>query len=506
MDRTRALAGYINLIILLLFGCTAAGAILMIPERTGQALKKIVAAFEAASVGTIWTAAVIFPVALVALLVVGLATGLAFVKALYDRDRMRQARLVKAEREARIWFSELPAGGQLYKHELTPGSYTTPLHLLPGRSNGEPLNYSPSTWRVWQFNQLAHSTAKPGRQTQPLLEDTVTPASWPERVNLMELLPDGVGDLDNIVLGVTAANGALHSLAAPLEKMVHVAVGGASGWGKSEFLRAFAFQLATAPQPVQIALIDLEAATFSPFTRSDRLRYPIADTEHDILAILADLQAEIERRKELYAGYPTVDKLSAFNRQAADQLPVIVLLIDEATILLSENREIERSLKTHILRARKYGIYTVAGGQSWKSSDFDTTIRGQFSTTIHFQAKDKSSSRVLLGDSAAADIDRIGRAYAIVPGHKMIQIQAPALSLMAVTRSLPAAAVVSPPIMPAAPPPTLTRIEQQIWALHTRGQSDSAIARQVFNHDGGNQLAAVREIIQKIKDRNSVTP
>jgi DNA segregation ATPase FtsK/SpoIIIE-like protein len=142
-----------------------------------------------------------------------------------------------------------------------------------------------------------------------------------------------------------------------------------------------------------------------------------------------------------------------------------------------------------------------AGGQSWKASDFDTAIRGQFSTTVHFQAKDKASSRVLLGDPAAAELDQIGRAYAIIPGRKLIQIQGPALSLRSVCSALPNR--IEPPAMPSVPEPEPTELEQKILEMAAEGKSVSAIARAKLGGDGGNQLKRVREILGKFEANRS---
>lgn len=381
---------------------------------------------------------------------------------------------------------------------------TTDLLSIPGiRINGKPNITIEDTrrWATWHAFHAPGVHQSNAEGSVPLLADASVAPNWPERINLLDLLPERQGDLNNILLGVTIEAGIRQPVVAPLEKMVHVAVGGASGWGKSEFLRAFAFQIVSASQAAEIALIDLEAATFSPFARSERLRYPIADTERDALAILADLADEIERRKALFRAYPTVDKLSSYNQQASEPLPAIVLLIDEATVLLSENQTIERTFKTQVLRARKYGIYAVAGGQSWKASDFDTAIRGQFSTTVHFQAKDKSSSRVLLGDPAAAELDRIGRAYALIPGRKMIQIQGPALSLMSVSKVMPAQNELPP--MPPTPAGLNSELESNsswdrelICQMYAENASFAEIARAHDKTPGGKQNQQIKAILR----------
>lgn len=427
------------------------------------------------------------------------------------RERLKtdehRALVAQRQREANTVITVAKPGDQVYLTERWPDTLTRPLHLTPGRVNGHVEDVGLDALERWQLHQLAHATA---RHSDPLPASTAMSAlgpglAWPERVNLLNLLPDGQGSLNNLILGVTIENGTLHTISAPLAKMVHVAVGGASGWGKSEFLRAIAFQVATAPEPTELCFVDLEAATFSPFAKSGKLRYPIADSERDILAILTDLQDELKRRKALFSVYPEADKLTVYNQLAAEPLPEIVLLIDEMTALFSDNPEIEQAARTLVLRARKYGIFTVAGGQSWKASDLDSSIRSQFSTTVHFHAKDKASSRVLLGDAAAADIDHIGRAYVILPGQRMIEMQAPALSLMNVLKvlesgqnagSVPALSIPAPP----EPEPSPEALADQLFVdLVRAGKSRNEAALKAWGRSyGGNLVERGRRLLGEI--------
>jgi len=160
-------------------------------------------------------------------------------------------------------------------------------------------------------------------------EAAAPPVNWPSQVMLR---------LGGLVLGITIfpGTGVARPVTAALSELVHVAVGGSSGWGKSVFLRALALQFATAAESCRLALIDLEGATFAPFASSERLLWPVADTEADALAIMARLVEEMNRRKELYQAFPGVDSLAAFNARAAEPLPPVIALIDEATALLSD--------------------------------------------------------------------------------------------------------------------------------------------------------------------------
>jgi DNA segregation ATPase FtsK/SpoIIIE-like protein len=141
----------------------------------------------------------------------------------------------------------------------------------------------------------------------------------------------------------------------------------------------------------------------------------VADAEDSALAIMARLVEEMNRRKGLYQAFPGVDSLAAFNARAAEPLSPVIALIDEATALLSD-RSVHNATRTLALRARKYGLWLVLGGQDWKAASVDTAIRNQLSTRIHFKAQSPSQSRVLLGDGCAAAIEAPGRAYVQLPG------------------------------------------------------------------------------------------
>lgn len=487
-------------VVFIVFACTALGMTVYLPER------ELVNGFRAMFTTFGITVQAVIGVVGLAVIVVALATAGYFLWRSWHlgsitRSRAKQAaaEALKAEREARLVITVAPAGSQVFAHQINLPVDHEPLHLAPGGVNGEASATSAEVNR-WAYYHALHSGQT--RHSEPAF---LTPPStaWPLKVHLFDLLPEGRGNLDNIVLGVTVEDtGQQQIISAPLSRMVHVAIGGTSGWGKSEFLRSFSYQVSTAPQPAEVALIDLEAATFTPLQQTDRLRYPIADNERDILAICQDLEDEISRRKELYKAFPAADTLEVYNRLTDDPLPVIALFLDEITVLF-ENREIERAFKTSVLRARKYGMFAIAGGQSWKATDFDTTIRGQFSTTVHFHAKDKSSSRVLLGEPVAAEIDQVGRAYVVLPGRTLTQIQAPALSLFTLLNVLGSGA---DPKLPALPDPLPSEKEQQVLDLIAKGAKYPEICYSVWGYKSSKLYPKIDAIVQKYGPKSAGAP
>jgi hypothetical protein len=280
---------------------------------------------------------------------------------------------------------------------------------------------------------LAAGTSS-GGQWRDVTEGQPLPA-LPTNVPLTSLLP-GQPSARSLALGVTMQEGGRPEIVrADMSRLVHVAVGGSSGWGKSVFLRSMAYQLAQSSEPVDLVLIDLEGVTFAPFARCGRLLYPVADTEQAALAIFQALTQEMDRRRDLYQQFPGVDSLMAYNVRADESLRPVVCLVDEATALLQDSG-VESAIRTLVLRARKYGLWCVLGGQSWKASVLDTTIRDQLATRVQFRAMSASQSRVLLEQSGAERLDTPGRALAIIPGRDVIEMQAPNISHHAITNAL----------------------------------------------------------------------
>lgn len=365
-------------------------------------------------------------------------------------------------------------------------------------------------------NNLRAFTLQAVREAYPQIEhldgiirSLIAAGGWPPAATAEAMLPDASGDIDlptrvplpgllegqpswkRLVLGVTIDEyGGREVVTADLGELVHVAVGGSSGWGKSVFLRAVTYQLAKSVDPIELAMIDLEGTTLSPFARSERLLWPLADTETDAAVILRELTEELDRRKALFAQYPGVDNLQAYNARASEYLSPWVCIIDEATALL-ENKTIERELRTLALRARKYGLWLWMAGQDWKASSLDTAIRNQIATRVQFKAMSDTQSRVLLQRRGAEEIQVKGRALAWLPGRDLVTLQAPIIGYDDIIATVNGAG-------PQHEMPCDDLSEgERIRALAEEGLSQRQIALAVYGYVGG---AAYRRVKQALGD------
>ncbi len=326
----------------------------------------------------------------------------------------------------------------------------------------------------------------------------------PSKVPLRSLL-DGEPSLARLVLGVAInpQTGQVEPITGNMANLVHVAVGGSSGWGKSVFLRCLAYQLIKAREKPDMVLVDLEGVTLAPFAQSGRLLYPLADSERAAVTVLTALsEDELNRRKSLFAQYPGVDTLADYNAVAASPLRPIVAIVDEATALLG-NKAVETALRTVALRARKYGLWLLLAGQDWKASSLDSAIKNQLSTRVQFKALSKAQSNVLLGQSGAEALDTPGRALAVLPGRDLLTLQTPFISsdaLAGLDNGGPQKRLEADTEEDGLPAiieddPTLDE-PARIRALSEQGLSRNAIQRRVFGYTGGAAFAAVKDALE----------
>ncbi len=253
------------------------------------------------------------------------------------------------------------------------------------------------------------------------LQQANTPA-LAEAVNLPSLvrLSDVARNpsLDALALGVSEKG----TITASLYDLMHVLAVGASGFGKSAFLRALIWQLAQVREPVSIVGVDCFGSELNIIQDWSKLLYPVAKELPEATATLQAVTAEIARRKALYADYPKAFDLPSYNRLASEPLEPIVLFVDEGTAMLNESG-IADPLRQVVQTARQFGVYALLAGQNVTHKVMPTQIRDNFSTRLCFHTS-TSSRHVVLGETPD-DVTVKGRAWVQRPGETLQQMQCP---------------------------------------------------------------------------------
>jgi hypothetical protein len=430
------------------------------------------------------------------------------------QQRRATAEVRKLEREAELTIITSPLDHQVHISDLNPNSVWQARHLEARLYSGPALaERAPQPWEVglWLAARSRRTEAAPaGPSESPLLAGP----TLPERIDLADLLPQMRGSLKNIILGVRLDEaGQLRVVSAPMYRLCHIGAAGATDSGKSNFGRAIAYQVFTAAEPVQVVVSDLKATTFKVFAGSERLLYPIIQTPAEFIAVMAELNDEMNRRKALFKPYPTVETLMDYNKSGVEPLPFIVIFIDEVTNLFM-TRETQAITLEMLREARAFGLYFMAMGQSWSHREMATSIRQQFRTGMHFGTNDPASSRMIVNSSDAIKITTPGRALASLPfgmSAGAVEIQTPYLETATVLEALGGAELAA--AGPARPIPALetdepepsgnngfqpTAKQAQVLELWDKGILDKkSISRQVYGRVGGSQYQLIEATLSK---------
>jgi len=327
------------------------------------------------------------------------------------------------------------------------------------------------------------------------LEDHGATVNLPDMVRLADIAH--APSLDALTLGV----GASGAITASFHDLMHVLAVGASGFGKSAFLRALIWQLAQVKEPVAVVGIDCFGSELNTITDWGRLLYPVARDLPTAEATLQAVMGEIARRKALYADLPQAHDLRSYNRLAGDPLAPVVMLVDEGTAMLNE-RGIAEPLRQVVQTARQFGVYALLAGQNVNHRVMPTQTRDNFSTRLCFHTS-AASRHVVLGETPD-DVTVKGRAWMQRPGEMLQQVQCPFVSREEVARVIMAgkpARVLDVEAMRVTTPEDDTAA--RVIALHAEGLSDTAIAREIFRHGNPHYIGKVRDILQQQQQQHA---
>lgn len=416
--------------------------------------------------------------------------------------RSRQAEALKIEREASLVLTVAPPGSQVYASEVIGKLNLThrPLYLAAGPVSTAKDEPTIDQVRRWSFFQLTQNISKKPEMASKELPPLQQPL--PEYVDLSQYVT-GTTSVRNIFLGVARLPGGIvQPLNAPLSSLVHIAVAGSSGFGKSTFMQSFGYQVLHAQERPSTVMLDAQGVTFTPFEGNDNLRYPLASEVDDVKAILFELVSEMDKRKALFAHWRGIDSLDKYNQVVSEkeQLPIVPIFFDEFG-LLSDDKDIIAFVKRLARAGRKFGMYLIAGSQTWYSDEIASSLKANLSTSIQFYAKSKSQSRVLLEDSVANNVTRPGQAFCRLPGQAgIIELQTP--DPQRVVISTPALIEYNKQKMPTTPQSEPTEQEQLILDLFDKqileGELNKArISVEVFGSKGGHQYKKIDEVLEK---------
>lgn len=260
------------------------------------------------------------------------------------------------------------------------------------------------------------------------------PREKPTMIDLRPLL-EGLGTPSfaelPIIIGVTP-DGTL--VTEDLSEFPHLLVAGATGSGKSVFLRSLLLSLITLYQPgeLELLIIDPKRTDFTFFNQLPYLRGGKVLVERNEArdALLELVREEMPRRHSLIAA-KRITKIKVFNERFPNEaLPPIIALIDEYAMLVSmmgkkERDAFEQDLMILGSAARSVGIHLVLATQRPSADIVTSTLKANLDTRIAFRVASNTNSRVVLDTTGAENLLGRGDMLFRRPSGEIIRLQAP---------------------------------------------------------------------------------
>jgi S-DNA-T family DNA segregation ATPase FtsK/SpoIIIE len=221
---------------------------------------------------------------------------------------------------------------------------------------------------------------------------------------------------------------------AELEKMPHLLIAGATGSGKSVALNAMICSLLykSKPDEVKIIMVDPKRIELSSYDGIPHLITPVVTNPKKATNALFWAVREMERRYELLSEM-TARNIKQYNnkvakaakpadKEAPEQLPYIVIVIDElADLMMLASRDVEVALTRLAQMARAAGIHLILATQRPSVDVLTGIIKANFPTRLTFQVSSRTDSRTIIDTVGAENLLGNGDMLFLPPGSAKLQ-------------------------------------------------------------------------------------
>lgn len=193
---------------------------------------------------------------------------------------------------------------------------------------------------------------------------------------------------------------------AELDKMPHLLVAGATGAGKSVFIKSLICSLLynATPDNVKFLMIDPKMVEMNQYNGIPHLLAGVVTDPKKATAALKHIVLEMENRYELFAANGVRD-IDSYNKLQPDRdkaLPYVVVIIDElADLMMVAANEIEQSICRLAQMARAAGIHLVIATQRPSVNVITGVIKANVPSRVSFAVSSQIDSRTILDGGGA---------------------------------------------------------------------------------------------------------
>jgi|GEM_PF-3199469 len=199
---------------------------------------------------------------------------------------------------------------------------------------------------------------------------------------------------------------------ADLARLPHLLVAGATGSGKSVFLRGLLVEILRTHTPEQLRLIivDPKRLDFAPFARAPHTHGgSIVFDPDDALSLLqSTLEAELVRRQPILEDAGVSSAAEFYEAGGAlESLPQLVILVDEFADLIlagSDRRAFSELIQRYAQLTRAYGIYLVLSTQRPSVDVITGSIKANLTARVAFAVPSARDSMTVIDRGGAEDL------------------------------------------------------------------------------------------------------
>ncbi|MDQ0206284.1 FtsK/SpoIIIE family DNA translocase [Alkalicoccobacillus murimartini] len=261
-------------------------------------------------------------------------------------------------------------------------------------------------------------------------------------VSLREVLDSAPSKAEEHVLAVGLGRDISgEPVLAPLNKMPHLLVAGATGSGKSVCINGIitSILMKAKPHEVKLMMIDPKMVELNVYNGIPHLLTPVVTEPKKASQALKKVVAEMERRYDLFSHSGTrnlegYNELIRKQNEAGDAkqpfLPYIVVIVDElADLMMVASGDVEDSIARLAQMARASGIHMIIATQRPSVDVITGVIKANIPSRIAFGVSSQTDSRTIL-DSGGAEklLGRGDMLYLPVGANKPTRIQGAFLS------------------------------------------------------------------------------
>ncbi|MGV0813513.1 type VII secretion protein EccCb [Mycolicibacterium boenickei] len=261
---------------------------------------------------------------------------------------------------------------------------------------------------------------------------------------------------------------------------------GATGSGKSEFLRTLVLGLITthSPDALNLVLVDFKGgATFLGLHRARHVSALITNLaeEAQLVARMADaLAGEMTRRQELLRAAGNVANIAEYRRRGdVPALPALLIVVDEFSELLQQHPDFAELFVAIGRLGRSLGMHLLLASQRLDEGRL-RGLESHLSYRVCLKTFSPNESRAVLGVADAYELPNTpGAAYLKAPSGEIVRFQTAFVSAAGPVAERPIARTpvtarrFAVPWMAAdhrpSPPPTTTVLQQVVERLDGHG-------------------------------------